>query len=116
MILNATLDRLETSELVRRLYDEDPAYLFKHALVQDTAQESLLKQERKRLHRLVAESLELLYAERLDIIAARLAQHYDAAGMVEKTIEYAERAGDTASQLSAYGEAIHGSAFLSSRE
>jgi tetratricopeptide (TPR) repeat protein len=106
MMLETTLNQLETSELVRRLHEEDLAYLFKHALVQDTAQESLLKQERKRLHRLVGETLEMLYVGRLDEMAARLAQHYDAAGMVEKTIGYAERAGDMASQLSAHAEAI----------
>lgn len=106
MILDRTLNHLEASELVRRLNEEDLAYLFKHALVQDTAQESLLKQERKRLHRLVGETLEMLYAGQLDEMAARLAQHYDAAGMVEKTIGYAERAGDAASQLSAHAEAI----------
>lgn len=79
MTLATTLQQLETPDLVRRLQESELAYLIKHALVQDTAQESLLKQERKRLNRLVAETLEMLYAGRLDEIAARLAQHYDAA-------------------------------------
>ncbi len=81
-----SLSQLESSDLVRRLIELDPAYLIKHALVQDTAQGSLLKHERKRLNRLVAVTLEHIYAERLDEYAARLAQHYDAAGDDAKTI------------------------------
>lgn len=106
MQLSDSLTHLESSDLVRRLREEDLAYLIKHALVQDTAQESLLKNDRKRLHRLVAEALENLYAEHLDEIAARLLQHYDAAGNEAKALEYAERAGDAAMRVSAYAEAI----------
>lgn len=105
-MLISSLDRLESSELVRRLYEEETAYLFKHALVQEMAQESLLRNERKRLHHLVATSLETIYADRLDELAARLFQHYDAAGADSKTIEYGERAGDAAIRLSAYREAV----------
>lgn len=106
MDLSASLMQLESSDLVRRLNESELAYLIKHALVQDTAQESLLKNERKRLNLLVAETLENLYAERLDEFAARLFQHYDAAGVDEKALEYAERAGNAAVRISAYREAI----------
>ncbi len=106
MELSASLTHLETSDLVRRLNDSEAAYSFKHALVQDTAQESLLKNERKRLNLLVAQTFETLYAERLDEFAARLWQHYDAAGDEAKALEYAERAGDAAMRVSAYAEAI----------
>ena len=74
--------------------------------MQDTAQSSLLNQERKRLHRLVAESLESIFAGRPDEIAVRLYQHYDAAGEDRKTIEYAERGGRRGSRQFAYAEAI----------
>ncbi len=106
MELSTSLTHLEASDLVRRLKDSEPAYSIKHALVQDTAQESLLKNERKRLNLLVAQTLEKLYAERLDEFAARLWQHYDAAGDETKALEYAERAGDAAMRVSAYAEAI----------
>lgn len=106
MELFAALTELESSDLVRRLDDSEPAYSIKHALVQDTAQESLLKNERKRLNLLVAQTLEKLYAERLDELAARLWQHYDAAGVDEKAMAYAERAGNAAVRISAYREAI----------
>ncbi len=105
-VLGQSLDHLESSELVRTVPESEITYQFKHALVQDTAQASLLLQERRRLHRLVAACLEAAYADRLDEIAVRLYQHYDAAGEARKTIEYAERAGDAASRKCAYAEAI----------
>lgn len=106
MTLSRTLDHLESSDLVRRLSEAELAYLIKHTLVQETVQASLLKQDRKRLHRLVAKTMEDLYDDRLDEYATRLFQHYDAAGEADKTIVYGERAGDAAARVSAYGEAI----------
>ena len=46
MTLDSQLTQLENEQLVRQLLAEEPAYIFKHALVQDTAYESLLKQRR----------------------------------------------------------------------
>lgn len=113
MTLSRTLDHLESSDLVRRLSEAELAYLIKHTLVQETVQASLLKQDRKRLHRLVAKTMEDLYDDRLDEYATRLFQHYDAAGENDKTIVYGERAGDAAARISAYDEAIasYGRAF-----
>lgn len=105
-MLEAQLLRLETTELVRRLNEVDPAYLFKHALVQDTARASLLNQERKRLHLLVGESLEALYPEQRAELAPLLAQHFTNAGNDVKTLEYAELAGDAAARVDANTEAL----------
>jgi tetratricopeptide (TPR) repeat protein len=104
--LEPQLAQLESAQLVRRLTEDDLAYLFKHALVQDTAYESLLKHDRKRLHRAVAETLERAYSTRLDEFAARLAQHYAEAGDDAKTLEYATRAGDVAARVYANDEAL----------
>jgi len=41
-------------------------YIFKHALVQDTAYQSLLKKDRGRLHRAVAEAFERAFPDQLD--------------------------------------------------
>ncbi len=105
-MLETQLARLETSELVRRLRDEELTYLFKHALVQDTARASLLMQERKRLHRLVGDSLETLYPERRAELAPLLAQHFESAGDDAKTLAYATLAGDQATRVNANTEAI----------
>ena len=52
-----SLTILANAALIRRLGDVEPAYVIKHALVQDTAQATLLKNEIKRLHLLVGGAL-----------------------------------------------------------
>lgn len=103
--LEAALSDIEQAELIRGTPDQELSYLFKHALVQDTAYASLLKQERKSFHRLVAETLERVYAHRLDEFAALLTQHFAEVGDDTKTIEYALRAGDVAMRVYAPSEA-----------
>lgn len=105
MNLGAALTDMEQAELLRRLTEPEQAYIFKHALVQETAYASLTKRERKRLHRAVAETLEQTWRDRPDEIAARLAQHYAKAGDDRKTFEYATLAGDRAARQFAYAEA-----------
>jgi hypothetical protein len=103
--LTTRLEQLENAQLVRRLPEEELAYLFKHALTQESAYESLLLKKRREIHRLVAEAYEASYAERLDEFAALLTQHFAEAGDDEKTVEYATRAGNQAGALYAYTEA-----------
>lgn len=99
------LEQLERAELVRPVEDEDLAYLFKHALTQESAYESLLLKDRQVIHRRVADAVEALYPEQIDEHAALLAGHYHAAGDDAKTLYYAVRAGDVAARLFAYPEA-----------
>jgi tetratricopeptide (TPR) repeat protein len=103
--LDGSLANLTQAELIRLLLSEDVEYIFKHALVQDTAQSSLLHSERKRLHRLVGESLKQLNPRALDEIAAVLARHYAEAGDSENTLEFATRAGDASARVYAHPEA-----------
>jgi tetratricopeptide (TPR) repeat protein len=91
--------------LIRPLDESEPAFLFKHALVQDAAYEALLKQERRRLHHAVAVSLERAYPRHLDELAARLAEHYRLAEDWAPAATFALRAGTHALQLSALREA-----------
>ncbi len=105
-MIETQLARLEASELVRRLREEELAYLFRHALVQDTARASLLNNERKRLHELVGEALELVYPEQRAELAPMLAQHFAEAGNEGKTLEYAELSGDAARRINANAEAL----------
>jgi tetratricopeptide (TPR) repeat protein len=111
MDLIQPLARLEAIELIRRLNDSlsdagDLAYLFKHALVQDTAYASLLKNERKRLHRLIAETLERVYPDAVTENAALLTKHFAEAGDDAKILEYGFCAGDAAARVYANAEAI----------
>src|SRR5207249_2664007 len=54
----------------------EPAYIFKHAVIQDVAYNSLLVQRRKELHRAVGHAIEDLYADRLTEHYEELAHHF----------------------------------------
>ena len=105
--LRAALAQLEESELVFRS-GEPPAarYTFKHALVQDTAYESLLKSRRQILHRSIAETLRDKFADVVEAEPELLAHHFTQAGLTEPAIEYWGKAGDLALRRSAFKEAI----------
>ena len=104
--VSASLERLEEAQLLQRLAELDLAYLFKHALTQETAYQSLLRKRRREIHLMVARSYEQLYAGRIDEYAALLAQHYAEAGDNARTFEYSRRAGDAAARVFATDEAL----------
>ena len=105
--LRAALAQLEDSELVFR-FGEPPAarYTFKHALVRDTAYESLLKSRRQILHQKIAETLREHFADIVEAEPELLAHHFTEAGLARTAIEYWGRAGDLALYRSAFKEAI----------
>lgn len=105
-MLNQSLIRLESTELIRRLDELEASYLFKHALVQDTVYTSLLKQERRRLHRSIAETLEREYPDAVQENAALLTKHFGEAGDDAKILEYGRCAGDNEARVFAKAEAI----------
>jgi predicted ATPase len=104
--LNAALDRLIAAGLLfRQGVPPYASYLFKHALVQDTAYESLLKSRRQILHTRIAETLREKFAN----TAAEpelVAHHFTQAGLTESAIEWWGKAGDQALRRSAFKEAI----------
>jgi tetratricopeptide (TPR) repeat protein len=104
--LETQLAQLESAQLVHSAGEEERTYVFKHNLTQEAAYESLLLKQRREIHRLVGETYEQLYADRLDEFAAVLAQHYAQAGEDPKTLEYSIRAGDVAMRVYANGEAV----------
>src|SRR5216684_853590 len=76
--------RLVASELVfQRGMPPDAVYAFKHALVQDAAHGSLLRNARQQLHARIAEALAADSQELMDTQPELLAQHYAEAGLVE---------------------------------
>jgi class 3 adenylate cyclase/tetratricopeptide (TPR) repeat protein len=111
--------RKPDDELARILSDlqlgefiyEQPAlpeaeYVFKHALTQEVAYDTLLTGRRKQLHEQAAAAIEALYAERLDDHLNRLARHYSQSGNVRKAVKYLDLAGRQAARRLAYEEAI----------
>src|SRR5262245_33915610 len=87
---------------------EPPAatYTFKHALIQETAYQSLLKRTRQQLHARVAQVLEERFPERVATEPEVIARHYEQAGLVAQAITHYQRAGERATRRSANEEAI----------
>jgi hypothetical protein len=80
--LHAALTRLVASELVfQRGTPADAVFAFKHALVQDTAHGSLLRNARQQLHAQIAEALETDSSELIDSQPELFAQYYAEAGL-----------------------------------
>ncbi len=105
--LKAALAQLQDSELVFRSGEPpDARYVFKHALVQDTAYESLLKSRRQILHRRIAETLREKFPDVVEAEPELVAHHFTQAGLTEPAIEYWGKAGDLALRRSAFKEAI----------
>ena len=104
--LEPHLQHLERTQLVRRLSEPDPAYAFKHVLVQEVVYGSLLRHDRKKLHRAVGLALEGMFADRQDEIAPMLAQHFLEGDEPARAFDYFTRAGDSAARVFAHEEAI----------
>jgi class 3 adenylate cyclase/predicted ATPase len=81
-------------------------YMFKHALIQDVAYQSLLRSTRQQHHQRIAQALEAQFPETVETQPELVAQHYTAAGCHAQAILYWQRAGQHASDHSAYLEAI----------
>jgi class 3 adenylate cyclase/tetratricopeptide (TPR) repeat protein len=82
-------------------------YLFRHALAQEAAYESLLPPKRRELHLKVAHSIEKIFKERLSEFYGMLAYHYSRAEDREKTEEFLIKAGEEALRSAASDEALH---------
>ena len=80
-------------------------YLFKHALVQDAAYGTLLREPKRALHVRIAETLESQFAEIAERQPELLARHYNEAGQIEKAASLWAKAGQQSLARSALVEA-----------
>ncbi len=105
--LGAALDRVVGAGLLfRQGVPPHAAYLFKHALVQDAAYGTLLREPRRALHTRIAEALEDEFAEIVESKPELLARHCTEAGLVEKAASLWGKAGQQSLARSALLEAI----------
>ncbi len=81
-------------------------YLFKHALIQDAAYQSLLRSTRQQYHQRIAQVLEERFPEICETQPELLPHHYTEAGVLVQAIIYWQRAGQRAIERSAHLEAI----------
>jgi predicted ATPase len=105
--LQRELGRLVEAELLyQRGLPPQASYLFKHALIQDAAYQSLLKSTRQQYHQRIAHVLEAQFSETAEAEPELLAHHYTEAGLTEKAVGYWHKAGQRAIERSAHVEAI----------
>lgn len=97
---------VEAELLYQRGLPPQATYLFKHALVQDAAYQSLLKSKRQQLHRQVAQVLEQHFTETVEARPELLAHHYTEASLLAQAIPYWQQAGERSAQRSANVEAV----------
>jgi predicted ATPase len=105
--LGTCLSQLIDAELLYpRGVPPQVSYVFKHALIQETAYLSLLKSVRQQYHRRIAEALETRFGDIAVTQPELLAKHLAEASLSGRAVAYWQRAGQRAIDRSAYVEAI----------
>jgi tetratricopeptide (TPR) repeat protein len=104
--LKSSLLNLQGLEFIseKRLFPE-LEYIFKHALIQEVAYNSLLQKRKKELHEKIGKTIEELYPERIEEYYELLAYHYAHSENKDKAVEYLDRANQKAAKASAMEEA-----------
>ncbi|MCI0526082.1 MAG: AAA family ATPase, partial [Nitrospira sp.] len=107
-ILQGKLTQLVKAELLSQQGIPPQAkYLFKHALIWETAYELMLRSKRQQYHQQIAQVLQERFPEVVEIQPELVAHHYTEADLKESAIVYWQKAGQRAVERSAYIEAIH---------
>ena len=105
--LASALDRIIAAGLLfRQGVPPQASYLFKHALVQDAAYGTLLREPRRSLHARIAETLESQFVEIAENRPELLARHCTEAGLIEKAVAFWGKAGQRSLERSALVEAV----------
>ena len=106
-MLQQGLKQLVESEL---LYQKGifpkATFIFKHALIQETAYQSMLKNTRRRYHRKIADVLVKQFSELAAAQPEVIAHHYSEAGLTKEAVSYLQQAGQRAVEHFANKEAI----------
>jgi DNA-binding SARP family transcriptional activator len=97
------VDQLWRRRIIR---DHGQVYDFSHDKLRAVALEMISPARRRQLHRAVADAIAREHGEDVDAAAARLAAHYDQAGMIENAIDAYRVAGEQAVAVSALDEAV----------
>ena len=97
---------VEAEVLYQRGLPPQARYVFKHALIQDAAYQSLLKSRRQQYHQQIAHVLEERFVGIAETQPELVAHHHTEAGLVRQAIPYWQRAGQRAVERSANVEAV----------
>jgi class 3 adenylate cyclase/predicted ATPase len=118
--LIATVAELDESELRRQLAElvtaelfyqrgviPSATFMFKHALIQETAYQSLLQKTRQEFHARIARALEKDFPELVKARPEMMAHHCEIGELTDRALSYHRRAGEAATARSANREGIH---------
>jgi predicted ATPase len=117
--LNTELGRLVEADILQ-LHGSPPdaTFVFKHALIQDAAYDSLVSRRRREYHRRIAAALTERFPDLCEAEPELIARHWERAGNAEAAVAYLLRAGQHAIERSGYVEAVrhldHGLSLLES--
>jgi class 3 adenylate cyclase/ABC-type phosphate/phosphonate transport system ATPase subunit len=105
--LETLLSHLQAAEFI---YEQpafpEPEYVFKHALTQEVAYQSVLRERRSVLHERTAQAMEEVFRDGLEDHYGELAHHYGRSENTQKAVDYLQLAGQQATRRSANAEAI----------
>lgn len=104
--LDGALHQLMSTQLVVVGGVVRDALVFRHALIQDTAYQSLLSRRRRHYHEVIAKALIDAYPDLVITQPELIAQHYVKAQKIELAFPYWMRAGERALGRSANYEAV----------
>jgi predicted ATPase len=105
--LQQGLEQLVGAEILyQRGLPPQAQYVFKHALIQEVAYQSLLRSTRQQYHRQIAQVLEERFPETCASQPELVAHHYTEAGLSAQAVVYWQQAGQRAIERSAYVEAL----------
>ena len=104
--LEAAFERLIAAGLLfRQGIPPHATYLFKHALVQDAAYSTLLREPRRALHARIVDAFEVQFPEIVENRPELVARHCSEAGLIEKSARLWGKAGQRSFERSALSEA-----------
>ena len=105
--LKSRLHNLQEMEFIyEKAFFPELEFIFKHALIQEVAYNSLLLNRRKEIHKRIGRAIERLYPDHLGDHAPMLALHFTRGGDSEKGYQYHHLAGDRAAASYANREAM----------
>jgi class 3 adenylate cyclase len=105
--LSQSLETLKVLELIQQIrVVPEAAYTFKQVLTQEVTYETLLRQQRRKLHGSVGRATEEAYADRIEEQYELLAHHYGLAEDWEKAVHFGRLAAEKAHKLSQFQQAV----------
>ena len=105
--VDGTLDELKQRQFIEEAAElPELIYKFRHALMQEAIYDSLLLDQRKKLHGRVADCLLEIFAGRTQGVASVLAFHYARADQPDKALRYLLEAADQSIKIAADAEAL----------